>query len=184
MRRALTVLTVCAAAAGGGAVGCGSDDDGGGAAGAGGPGDGGASRAAGAQDAALKFARCVREHGVDMPDPQVSEDGGMVQIRPGGGGGGAGPRPDDAGFRRAQQVCEQHLRAGIREIPAEQREEMEDKMLALARCMRAEGIEFPDPQPGQGLRIDRRQADQPGFAEAQRTCHEKVGLQLPGGAQP
>ena len=30
------------------------------------------------QDGALKFAQCMREHGVDMPDPQFSEDGAMT----------------------------------------------------------------------------------------------------------
>src|SRR5438094_614227 len=27
------------------------------------------------QQAVLDFARCMREHGIDMPDPQISDDG-------------------------------------------------------------------------------------------------------------
>src|SRR6185312_5705061 len=40
----------------------------------------------------LAFARCMREHGIDMPDPQF-ETGGMVMIG-GQDEGGAGPKFD------------------------------------------------------------------------------------------
>ncbi len=43
----------------------------------------------------------MREHGIDMPDPQFDEDGG-VQIR---GGRGSGFDPDDPDFRAAQEEC-------------------------------------------------------------------------------
>ncbi|HYJ73815.1 MAG TPA: hypothetical protein VE265_15225, partial [Actinomycetota bacterium] len=36
------------------------------------------------QQAALDFARCMREHGVDMPDPEVDEQG-RIRVRIGGG---------------------------------------------------------------------------------------------------
>ena len=52
------------------------------------------------KDAALAHARCMREHGVDFPDPTFSEDGG-AQIRLGKGG----PRPDDPEFKAAQKAC-------------------------------------------------------------------------------
>src|SRR4051812_45316762 len=32
------------------------------------------------EDAALAFARCMREHGVDMPDPDTSGGGGVVKF--------------------------------------------------------------------------------------------------------
>src|SRR5262245_41418285 len=39
-------------------------------------------------DSARKFAKCMREHGVDMPDPKIG-DGGSISIELGG-------NPDDA----------------------------------------------------------------------------------------
>ena len=52
--------------------------------------------------AALEHSRCMREHGIDMPDPQFDEDGG-AQIRI---GRGSGIDIDDPKFRKAQEACE------------------------------------------------------------------------------
>jgi hypothetical protein len=56
------------------------------------------------QDAALKFAQCMRKHGVDVPDPDFS----------GGGGGGflrirGKINPNDPNFRTAQEACQKLL---------------------------------------------------------------------------
>ena len=72
------------------AVACGgsSGGDGEGVASAGGSGGQKASDSSAKKDpqqAGLDFAKCMREHGVDMPDPKVGE-GGMVMLAPGGGG--------------------------------------------------------------------------------------------------
>ena len=64
------------------------------------------------QQAMLDFAKCMREHGIDIPDPQFG-DGGRVTIGLGGGPGGEdgpstdGPAfdPDDAKFQEAQEAC-------------------------------------------------------------------------------
>jgi hypothetical protein len=55
------------------------------------------------QDALLAYAKCMRENGYDMPDPDFS----------GAGGGPFGGRVqldrDDPAFRKADQACRQHL---------------------------------------------------------------------------
>jgi hypothetical protein len=57
------------------------------------------------RDAALKFARCMRAHGIDIPDPQPNA-GGIVLGKPGRGGAGkVGINPESPAFRRAQQAC-------------------------------------------------------------------------------
>ena len=48
------------------------------------------------QEAALAHARCMREHGIDIPDPTFGENGG-AQIRI--GGRGTGLDPDDPKFQ-------------------------------------------------------------------------------------
>jgi hypothetical protein len=53
------------------------------------------------QEAMLAFAKCMREHGIDMPDPQFSEDGRMTQRF-----GSGDVNPDDPRFQEAAKACE------------------------------------------------------------------------------
>ena len=92
------------------------------------------------EDAALAFAQCMREHGVDMPDPQVGSNGEMSFSI------GAGPgKLDRSKLQEAQEACQDLMPTGLGkpgDIPQEQR----DAMLAFAQCMREHGIDMPDPQ--------------------------------------
>ena len=101
------------------------------------------------QQAALDFAKCMREHGIDMPDPQVDEQG-RVRVRVGDPGGGA--RPDPKKLDEAQKACG-HLMGGG-DGPGQIDPEERDAMVAFARCMREHGIDMPDPT-GDGLVIRR-----------------------------
>ena len=56
------------------------------------------------REQALEFSKCMREHGVDMPDPQFSEDGGMT-INVEAEDGEAPPTPDDEDFQAAAEEC-------------------------------------------------------------------------------
>ena len=62
-------------------------------------------------DAALKFARCVRSHGVDVPDPKAGGGGIQIKLR-GGPGGPGGPNPSSATFQAAQSACQSDLPGG------------------------------------------------------------------------
>jgi hypothetical protein len=121
------------------------------------------------QQAALDFARCMREHGVNMPDPEVDEQG-RIRVRIGAGGGGE--RPDPKKLEAAQQACGSLMGGGDgdRQLdPAER-----DAMVAFARCMREHGIDMPDPT-GEGLMVRRDGKDGPDprsekFQEAEQAC--------------
>jgi hypothetical protein len=57
------------------------------------------------QDAALRYAECMRDHGVDVPDPQFGSG-------PGGGGGilfQGKVDTDSPAFREASEACEDKL---------------------------------------------------------------------------
>ena len=54
------------------------------------------------QDRALKFAQCMRDNGVDMPDPDFAGGGIRVTI---GVPGGGGITPDSEVFQAAQKAC-------------------------------------------------------------------------------
>ena len=61
------------------------------------------------EDAMLDFSRCMREHGVDMPDPTFSDNGsggGMVAKVVGGGPMSGGAKPDDKTMQAAQAACQ------------------------------------------------------------------------------
>lgn len=55
---------------------------------------------------ALAFAQCMRENGIDMPDPQFDSEG-HVQMKIGGPGGG--PNPESPAFQEAQETCREKL---------------------------------------------------------------------------
>jgi hypothetical protein len=123
------------------------------------------------QQAALDFAKCMREHGIDIPDPEV-DDQGRVRVRVGGPGGG-GARPDPKKLDEAQKACGGLMGGGgdgRGQIDPEER----DAMVAFARCMREHGIDMPDPT-GDGLvmRKDDDGGPDPSserFQEAERAC--------------
>ena len=55
------------------------------------------------EESMLAFARCMREHGVDMPDPEFGE-GGRVQMRI-EAAPGQGVEPMDEDFQAASKEC-------------------------------------------------------------------------------
>ena len=52
-------------------------------------------------EAMLDFAKCMREHGIDYPDPQFGGGGMSVQI----GGDGSGFDPSSEDFAAASEAC-------------------------------------------------------------------------------
>jgi hypothetical protein len=126
-----------------------------------------------AQDAQLAFAKCMREQGVDMPDPSPDERG-LRLVAP------EGVSPEQ--MREAQEACRHHLEAiEPPELSEEQQEEFKEAALAHARCMREHGIDMPDPTFGEGggarIRIGPGSGidpDSPEFREAQEACRDEL----------
>ncbi len=125
------------------------------------------------EEALLAFARCMREQGIDMPDPETGgRGGGVVVVGPGRGAGGPSASEDE--FASAEKQCG-HLMEGLEpDLSSEEQDRMQDEMLAFARCMRDRGIDMPDPEPGGGLRMavgeghpDPRDPD---FQAAEKAC--------------
>jgi hypothetical protein len=182
MRTALTIwllalalaVTGCAAAAG--------QEDGGGVATL--DGDGGeaadpseaSSEAVDPEEARLAHAECMREHGVDFPDPN---SGGDVNLGP--------EQIEDPDFEAAQEACAEELEAALGDFQPDPEEEarMQEQALAFSQCMRDRGIDFPDPVfeeggarisiggPGQDPAFD---PEDPAFQEAQEACAEETNF--------
>ena len=115
----------------------------------------------------LDFAGCMREHGVDFPDPVVEADGAVsFGSRPGSGGSGFAALREigrDPDLPAAREACE-GLVEGVAFGPGQggfDLIEIQDALLEFARCMRDNGVDIGDPDmsvfaPGAG------QDDEPG----------------------
>ena len=80
--------------------------------------DGNGSGASGEErrKAQLEFAKCMREHGVDMPDPKFEEGGGVTMRMPQGS-------ENDPKVEEAQKACQPILDAAQPDGPPAQGED-------------------------------------------------------------
>lgn len=153
------------------AAGCGGTDDGDdGVATAGGNSDSTASASAKPEamtdeERQVRFAQCMRENGVDMPDPEI--DNGRVRIR-------APEGADPQKVQAAMEKCKQYLPNGGERPRGNP--EMTEQLRKYAQCMRDNGIpEFPDPSADGGIQIQgspgsHMNPDDPVFKAAEEAC--------------
>jgi hypothetical protein len=140
------------------------------------------------QEAFLAFAQCMRDHGIDMPDPEVSDEGGG-RFSVGFSGGGPGSDADMEEFKAADEACRPLLENTVGE--GEQPEltpEQEQAMLDFARCMREHGIDMPDPGEG-GMVFNvggpgDENVDPDEFQAAQEACQDLLPGRLGGDDGP
>jgi hypothetical protein len=107
-------------------------------------GGGGSSNASNPQDkafeGALKFSKCMRDHGVDFPDPQRVGSGGIKLT-------GKGINPNDPKMKAAQQACQKYMQVGGGQtLDPAKRAQLQEAGLKYASCMRQHGVDMPDPQ--------------------------------------
>ena len=133
------------------------------------------------EDAMLAFAKCMREHGVDMPDPVINADGGMtVSI------GSEGGKPiDQKTMQAADEACKDLMPARPDGGPTQMTPEQQDAMLDFAKCMREHGVDMPDPEFGNGggtvmIGGDGIAFDSPTFKAADEACRSIMKDAMPG----
>ncbi len=170
-------MLLCLAGAGLWLAGCGSTttDPGGGSTS---PQD-----AAAANGKALRFAQCMRSHGVpNFPDPTGGRIDLQVQKSPNGTSVN-GVDVNGPAFNSAMQACRSYLPSGGR-LSAAAAAKAKSQALAMARCMRSHGVpNFPDPQfqnvPGGGIGVKIAGAGidptSPQFQVAQKACRPIFG---------
>lgn len=126
------------------------------------------SPTASAQQDGVRWARCMREHGVQVDDPS---GGGPVRI--------GGQDADSAALAAATKACRQY--APKADLDAAQQQQVQQQVLAFTRCMREHGVNLPDPQakgdgsvviggPGDGGDLPDPQS--PAFRTAQQACQD------------
>jgi hypothetical protein len=119
------------------------------------------------EEAQLAYARCMRDRGLDWPDPDA--DGDTV----------LGPEVDldSPAFIDADQECSAvYDRVDDLSVPAEPIDPgWHDEQLAFAACMRDHGVDYPDPnvdgQAGSGhvVAVENEEA----FDAALAACRER-----------
>ena len=119
----------------------------------------------------LKFANCVRQHGVpDFPDPSSN---GVFSLN--------GISPNSSQLQKAQKACQKFLPKQTPPTPAEQAKMLKEA-LEYSSCMRSHGVpNFPDPTTsggGVGFSIKGMDPNSPQFQKAQQACQKL----LPGDA--
>jgi hypothetical protein len=95
------------------------------------------------QDAQVRYSRCMREHGIDMPDPGTDEQM-RIEI------------DDPDAWQEAEEECRSILEeiVGTFEPPSEEEQaRMREQALEFAKCMREHGVDMPDPQFGDDGRV-------------------------------
>jgi hypothetical protein len=158
------------------------------------------------QEAFVEFTKCMRENGIDLPDPQLvhaspagSAGDGPVVVAGGpviaansadgpstGAVGPAGIDPSSDEYKAANEICQPILDNAIGEIKIDPAVEAEQRanMLAFAKCMREQGIDFPDPvfSSNGGVSINNDDAggagpapDSEAFQKANQACADLLG---------
>ncbi|WP_084964693.1 hypothetical protein [Thermoactinospora rubra] len=116
-----------------------------------------------------KFAQCMRDNDVDMPDPDPN--GGFV--------GRTTIRLDDPKVQKAFEACKEY--APVKERGELSPEDLE-KLRKFAACMRDNGVDMPDPDPNGGFagQVGKIKRDDPDFAEAVEKCNAELGGKAKG----
>ena len=122
---------------------------------------------------AVAYARCMRQHSVNVPDPAPGQT--SWNLKPATAVG-------SPLWGAAWQACQHLLPAGNRPGGDQPNPQQLEQLRTYAVCMRARGIDMSDPQPNGDLVIHGRLAhvtraqleNDPGFKAAQAACKDKL----------
>lgn len=141
-------------------------------------------------DDAVKFSRCMREHGIkNFPNPEGS--GGALRLRlRQRAGEGVSPQTMQA----AQRACRRYspFAAELAKLTPQERIERQEAVLKFAKCMREHGIDLHASTSGDAVRIAVHAPagtaggpipESPAFLAAQKACSGLLP-KPPGGLPP
>ncbi|MFC8532815.1 hypothetical protein [Streptomyces sp. NPDC057249] len=120
------------------------------------------------------YVKCLREHGVDAPDPDAK---GTIDF---GAGDQRRELKQDPKFRAAQEKCARYVSAVPESIEKGNQPELSAAQIKVKReyaaCMQKNGAaDFPDPGPD-GLGQDEWDQSAAGAKRAARICGPIIGV--------
>jgi hypothetical protein len=122
----------------------------------------------------VKFAKCMREHGLNVSTPTGSS--GAIRI------GGSGKAGNIHQLEAAQQACKRYQPIGAKQnLSPQEKVERQEQVLKFAKCMREHGIDLhaSTTDGGAGIKIQSHSGtggqrgpnpDSPAFQAAQKAC--------------
>jgi hypothetical protein len=134
------------------------------------------------EEAELAHAQCMRDHGIDWPDPEFVD--GEWELR----------LDDDIdlespAYKAAEAECAQVQQEALPEgngMNPDERAHMEEEMdraLEFAACMRDQGLDFPDPVMDDNGNISGpagpMDGDWDAFEAAKAVCEDQTGEPMP-----
>lgn len=133
---------------------------------------------------AIEYAECFRDHGVDMPDPEIDPDGAIAD--------GYNFDPYESGaseetIAAAEEACQPIAdKAGpaADEVDQEQLQQELDQMLEVAKCMREKGYDVGDPRitedggiaSSAGLPQSATDQQKQAHLEATKSCQQQLAI--------
>jgi hypothetical protein len=136
-----------------------------------------------AYTARLNYAKCMRAHNVNVPDPSPNAG-------PAGGAGGGGFRAlrSSPNFASANQACAKYRAAagGFGNLSSAQRAQFQQDLVKFAVCMRSYRIEIPDPSTSSGggfgifRSIPSSERNSPVFQKALKACSSTLPFRRGG----
>jgi hypothetical protein len=173
------LATLAALAAGGALAACG--------------GSGGAANAAASERAkehqdevkAANFAKCMREHGVDMT-ASSSSGGFQLSVRP-----GPGETPQKA--EAAQKACQKYMpEPKSVKLSPQEKVKREEEVRKFAKCMREHGVDIHVEVGGGKVAVGIHSSAgsagpnpaSPAFQSAQKACSGYLPFRMKGGPGP
>ncbi len=130
-----------------------------------------------------QYRDCLTQHGVDVAQLRQFGDRGTATPS---AGDGPSATPDSSvdqqKLQAAQQACGSLIQGLATQTP-EQQAQRQQAVLAFAKCMRDQGIDFPDPQPqadgqsGSGVRglLGNLDRNDPKIQAALAACPQDLG---------
>ncbi|MBC9719580.1 hypothetical protein H9Y04_44560 [Streptomyces sp. TRM66268-LWL] len=126
--------------------------------------------ASGGKDEGLQYASCLRDQGVDVPDPKPG-DQAVTQI------------PDGVPRAKAEAAIKACQKYAPQTHTKEEHEQFQKEALELAKCYRKNGVEVDDPKNGVFIPPQGTAQDTPAFKKATEACKEFMGNRQEVGAQ-
>ncbi len=121
------------------------------------------------EQAILRFTKCLRDNGVDAPDPEVDSAGNLRLDF----GAGADIDPDDPAVVRAREECRPFANAIIQSFSPDDIVALRDTLVDYAACLRRNDFDVPDPNflSSEGPFPDIDPKD-PKFIRANQRCEQ------------
>lgn len=126
-------------------------------------------------DVLLQYAQCMRDNGVQIPDPKPNDPSSLY----------VGIDKSSPAFLSANKVCGSILQGVVEDRKnnnGKDADQQQEKLLALAQCLREHGVDVPDPVAGAekpfGDSLDRTN---PAVAKAIQACNATATTQPSNG---